>query len=183
VLLLRDVLGWSAAESAAVLGSSVASANSALQRARATLREHLPPSRSEWSPAGPSEAERSVLARFVDACERADTAALATLLREDAFFTMPPFPEVVRGRDAIVETWGPALAGPTALGEFRLVPVWANRQPAAVNYVRRPGDPEFRGIALDVLRVVDGSITAIVSFEHTAEFPVLDLCGLPAVIA
>jgi RNA polymerase sigma-70 factor (ECF subfamily) len=179
VLMLRDVLGWSAAESAAVLESSVASVNSALQRARATLREHLPPRRSEWSPAGPTEEERGVLQRFMDACERADMAGLATLMREDAVFSMPPQPEVIRGRDRIIETWAPALCGPTAFGEFRLVPVWTNRQPAAANYVRRPGDTVFRAVAVDVLRVEDGSIADIVTFEHTESFPVFDLLGLP----
>jgi RNA polymerase sigma-70 factor (ECF subfamily) len=179
VLLLRDVLGWSAAEGAAVLGTSVASVNSALQRARTTLREHLPQRRSEWSPAGPSEEERSVLHRFVDACERADVSALATLLREDAVFSMPPEPTVVRGRDGIVESWTPALVDPTVLGEFRIVPVWTNRQPAAANYLRRPGDTAFRAMAVDVLRVEDGLITDIVTFEHTASFPVFDLLDLP----
>ncbi|TQM45913.1 RNA polymerase subunit sigma-70 [Pseudonocardia cypriaca] len=180
VLMLRDVLGWSAAESAAVLESSVASVNSALQRARATLREHLPRRRSEWSPAGPSEEERSVLQRFMEACERADMTALAALLREDAVFSMPPHPDVTRGRDAIVELWAPALAGPSALGELLMVPVRVNRQPAAASYVRRPGEPVFRALALDVLRVEGGVITDVVSFEHTAAFPAFDLLGLPA---
>jgi RNA polymerase sigma-70 factor (ECF subfamily) len=180
VLMLRDVLGWSAAESAAVLEATVASVNSALQRARTTLREHLPQRRSEWSPAGPSEEERTVLHRFVDACERADMPGLTALLREDAVFSMPPQPEVVRGRDPILELWAPALVGPSALGAFVLVPVWMNRQPAAANYVRRPGDTVFRALAVDVLRVDDGLITDVLSFEHTATFPVFDLLGLPA---
>jgi RNA polymerase sigma-70 factor (ECF subfamily) len=180
VLMLRDVLGWSAAESAAVLEASVASVNSALQRARATLREHLPRQRSEWSPAGPTEEERSVLQRFMDACERADLPTLASLLREDAVFSMPPQPEVTRGRDPIVELWAPALAGPSGLGELLLVPVWMNRQPAAANYVRRPGDSAFHALAVDVLRVEDGLITDVLSFEHTETFPVFDLLGLPA---
>jgi RNA polymerase sigma-70 factor, ECF subfamily len=180
VLMLRDVLGWSAAESAAVLEASVASVNSALQRARATLREHLPRRRSEWSPGGPTEEERSVLQRFMDACERADMPALASLLREDAVFSMPPQPEVTRGRDPIVELWAPALAGPSGLGELLMVPVWMNRQPAAANYVRRPGDSAFHALAVDVLRVEDGLITDVLSFEHTETFPVFDLLGLPA---
>jgi RNA polymerase sigma-70 factor (ECF subfamily) len=179
VLMLRDVLGWSAAESAAVLEVSVASVNSALQRARATLREHLPRRRSEWSPPGPTEEERSVLQRFMDACERADVPALASLLRDDAVFSMPPAPDVTRGRDAIVEAWAPALAGPDAIGEFLVVPVWVNRQPAAASYTRRPGDPQFRALGLDVLRVEGGTITDIVAFEHTETFPVFDLLGLP----
>jgi RNA polymerase sigma-70 factor, ECF subfamily len=179
VLMLRDVLGWSATESAAVLEASVASVNSALQRSRATLREHLPRQRSEWSPAGPTEEERSVLQRFMAASERADMPALASLMREDAVFSMPPDPSVIRGRGMIIESWAPALSGSSEFGEFLLVPVWMNRQPAAANYVRRPGDTAFRGFAVDVLRVEDGLITDIVSFEHTAEFPVFDLLDLP----
>jgi len=181
VLMLRDVLGWSAAESAAVLEASVASVNSALQRARTTLREHLPRRRSEWAATSqPTDEERFVLQRFMEACERADMPALASLLREDAVFSMPPQPEVTRGRDAIVELWAPALAGPSGLGEFLMVPVWMNHQPAAANYVRRPGDQEFHALAVDVLRVEGGVVTDIVSFEHTETFPVFDLLGLPA---
>jgi RNA polymerase sigma-70 factor (ECF subfamily) len=179
VLMLRDVLGWSAAESADLLGWSVASANSALQRARATLREHLPRQRSEWSPEGPNDEERSVLQRFMDACERADLTALAALMREDAVFSMPPYPDVIRGRDAIVEQWAPALDGSSEFGKFMLVPVWLNRQPAAANYVCRPGTDEFRALAVDVLRVEGGVITEVLSFEHTDQFPIFDLLGLP----
>jgi RNA polymerase sigma-70 factor (ECF subfamily) len=106
--------------------------------------------------------------------------ALASLLREDAVFSMPPQPEVTRGRDPIVELWAPALAGPSGLGELLMVPVWMNRQPAAANYVRRPGDSAFHALAVDVLRVEDGLITDVLSFEHTETFPVFDLLGLPA---
>jgi RNA polymerase sigma-70 factor (ECF subfamily) len=60
------------------------------------------------------------------------------------------------------------------------VPVWLNRQPAAANYVRRPGDSEFRALAVDVLRVEDGVLAEVLSWEHTAAFPVFDLLGLPA---
>ncbi len=179
VLMLRDVLGWPAAESAAVLEASVASVNSALQRARATLREHLPRQRSEWSPPGPTDEERSVLQRFMEACERADLTVLADLMREDAVFSMPPEPDVTRGRDAIIEQWAPAMTGPTAFGKFLMVPVWLNRQPAAVAYTRRPGEPAFRAIGVDVLRVEGGVIAEILAWEHTAAFPVLDLLGLP----
>jgi RNA polymerase sigma-70 factor (ECF subfamily) len=93
VLILRDVLGWPAKQTAALLEGSVASVNSALQRARTTLRDHLPERRSEWAPsAEPTEEERAVLRRYMDAAERADLAAVDDLLAEDVRATMPPYP-------------------------------------------------------------------------------------------
>ena len=103
VLILRDVLGWSAKDTASLLEASVASVNSALQRARATLRDRLPERRTEWAPAsGPSDEERELLRRYVEAHERADVDALAELLREDARLTMPPHPTWYEGREAIL---------------------------------------------------------------------------------
>jgi RNA polymerase sigma-70 factor, ECF subfamily len=165
VLILRDVLGWPASETAELLEVSVASANSSLQRARATLRENLPPERANWAPTTePTEQERAVLQRFMDASERADMAELAALLREDALFTMPPNPEWYRGRDVLIEAWTPVMAGPQAWGEFRCVAVAANRLPALANYLRRTGETEFRAMSLDVLRVEDGLIAEITTF-------------------
>jgi RNA polymerase sigma-70 factor (ECF subfamily) len=105
--------------------------------------------------------------------------ALASLLREDAVFAMPPTPGVTRGRDAIVELWAPALAGPSALGEFLVAPVSVNRQPAAASYARKPGESAFRAVGLDVLRIEGGMIVDIVAFEHTTAFPIFDLLDLP----
>lgn len=90
-LILRDVLGWSAKETAALLGTSVASVKSALQRARPVMRAHLPERRLEWAPsAEPTPQERALVRRFMDAHERVDTAAFAELLSEDVRMTMPP---------------------------------------------------------------------------------------------
>jgi len=90
VLIARDVLGWSAKEAASLLDTSVASVNSALQRARATLRNHLPEPRLEWATASdPTEEERALLRRYLDAVVRTDADALAATLREDTGFTMP----------------------------------------------------------------------------------------------
>jgi RNA polymerase sigma-70 factor (ECF subfamily) len=84
VLILRDVLGWSAKECADLLTISVASANSALQRARPTMKKHLPGTRSEWAPsADPTEAERTLLRRYMTALDRSDVDAVAELLSED----------------------------------------------------------------------------------------------------
>ena len=99
VFILRDVLGWSSKETALLLKASVASVNSALQRARATLRDRLPERRTEWAPSsGPSEEERELLRRYVEAHERSDADALAELLREDARLVMPPHPGTRGGR-------------------------------------------------------------------------------------
>ena len=98
-LILRDVLGWSAKDTASLLEASVVSVNSALQRARATLRDRLGEPRTEWARSSePTEEERDLLRRYVDAHERADADALAELLRDDARLTMPPHPTWYAGR-------------------------------------------------------------------------------------
>jgi RNA polymerase sigma-70 factor (ECF subfamily) len=178
VLILRDVLGWPAKETASLLETSVSSVNSALQRARATLKERLPRRRLEWAAgADPSEEERALLQRYVDAHERADIAGLAALLRDDALLTMPPQPLWYRGRDVIASFLAQSIepASPDYIGHFRLVPTRANRQPAAANYLRRPGDSVYRALALDVLRVEEGKVVEIVAFPADL-FPAF---GLP----
>jgi hypothetical protein len=133
------VLDWSAAETADLLDMTVAAANSALQRARATLRERLPARPSEWSGSAPSEEERLLLEGFIDAHERADAAAAAALVREDIRITMPPHPWCFDGLAAIRPLLEQGLTEP---GEWRLVPTRANRQPTAASYLRAPGDTE-----------------------------------------
>ncbi|MBW0118146.1 sigma factor-like helix-turn-helix DNA-binding protein [Pseudonocardia abyssalis] len=174
VLLLRDVLGWRAAEAAQVLEVSVAAANSALQRARATMREHLPERRAEWT--APTEDERALLKRYIAKNEDPDVDALAALLAEHARQTMPPMPLVTEGRAAIVAAWTPVLVGPQAWGEWRCLPVEVNRQVALACYLRParemvllddvrvvPG-PHFEACALDVLRIEDGLVTEVTTF-------------------
>jgi RNA polymerase sigma-70 factor, ECF subfamily len=175
VLLLRDVVGWSARDTATHLELSVAAANSALQRARATLRDRLG-ERTEWSrPATTTDAERALLRRYVDAHERADAGALAALLREDARLTMPPHPTWYAGRAAIL-TASQGGFDP-AFGELRTVLTAANRQPAAAHYLRRPGESDHRPLALDVLRIEAGQVAEITSFVFPELFPAF---GLPA---
>jgi len=175
VLILRDVLDWSAAEAAAMLEMSVAAANSALQRARATLRRRLPGRPSEWSGSEPSQEERLLLEAFIDAHERADAAAAAALARDDIRVTMPPHPWCFEGLEAIRPMLEEGLTGP---GEWRLVPTWANRQPTAASYLKAAGDSEFRAFKLDVLRVEGGRIAEITTFGATL-FPAF---GLPATL-
>src|SRR6266511_5169641 len=122
-LILRDVLGWPAKQTAALLEGSVASVNSALQRARTTLREHLPERRLDWQRSAEStEREQAVLRRYMDAVERADLAAVANLLAEDVRATMPPYPMWHQGRPtvmaALAASWDPGLPG--YVGRFRM---------------------------------------------------------------
>ena len=144
VLLLRDSLGWSARETAGLVGASVASVNSSLQRARETLRNRLPERRADWpAPQAVTDLERVLLARYMEATERADAAGFTALLAEDARQTMPPAPFWLLGRDAIgaMARW---YFEREPLGEWRAVPIGANLQPAAAFYLRAPGAQEFR---------------------------------------
>jgi RNA polymerase sigma-70 factor (ECF subfamily) len=179
-LILRDVLGWSAKETAAILETTAAAVNSALQRARTTLRQQLPRRRDDWAANDPTEQERAILERFMDAFERADTAAVAELLREDARANMPPYPMWHDGRETIIAGIAMAFdsASPYFLGDWRAVPTGANLQPAAGFYVRPPGEAGFRAFTLDVLTIEDGRITALTAFAPDL-FPAF---GLPATL-
>jgi RNA polymerase sigma-70 factor (TIGR02960 family) len=176
-LLARDVLNLTAAETAEHLGISVAAANSALQRARAGLQQHLPSHRSEWTATEPDPAERDVLARFIEAHERNDAAGAIAAAATDLRVTMPPHPMCFDG----VASIGPLLErafGPDREGDWRLLSTRANRMPAAASYLRRFGDNEYRAFKLDVLRVAGGGILEITTFGH-ALFPHF---GLPEVV-
>jgi RNA polymerase sigma-70 factor (TIGR02960 family) len=162
VLILRDVLGWSAAETAEALEMSVPAANSALQRARATLAEQRAGRRLESSAAPTSAEEQELLRRFIDAHERADPEAAAALAREDIRVTMPPHPFCYDGLEAIQPLLHEGLIEP---GDWRLVPTRANRMPAGASYLRERGDTEFRALKLDVLRIEGGAIAEITTFD------------------
>jgi RNA polymerase sigma-70 factor (ECF subfamily) len=166
-LLLRDVLGWSARETADLLELSVAAVNSALQRARATVRKELPPRRPAWSSAvDAADAERELLRRYVDAAERPDVSLLVSLIREDAVFRMPPDPDVgvVTGRDAILRMFVDAGFGTEEFGRLRCVTTRANGLPAVAAYLRRAGDRAWSALAMDVLRIEEGAIAEILTF-------------------
>ncbi|MEV6290139.1 RNA polymerase subunit sigma-70 [Streptomyces sp. NPDC051896] len=167
-LVLRDLLGLTAAETAQALDTSVASVNSALQRARPALREHLPASRTDWTATPPTDAERAALQRYMTAAERLDFDAMAELLAEDVTLTMPPNPFWFTGREALLAFLRPSLdpASPVFLGHWRHLPARANGQLAAGGYVRRPGTNVYRAQVLDVLRFDGaGRIAEITSFE------------------
>lgn len=164
-LIVRDVLGWSAKETAELLDASVPAVNSALQRARATLRRHMPERRlDEAAGADPTAHERELVRRYMEASERDDLDGLAATIGEDARFTMPPEPGVWTGRDAMIAAWREGGFGSAELGRIRCLATTANRQPAVANYVRKPGAPDFRPMALDVLRIEGGLIADITAF-------------------
>ncbi|MEV6825705.1 RNA polymerase subunit sigma-70 [Amycolatopsis sp. NPDC051102] len=166
-LILRDVLGWSAKETASLLETSVASANSALQRARATLRERLPARRAEWTAGDPTAEETALLKRFIAAYQDGDPAAVARLLRADAQAIMPPYPLWFGNRASIIHALSLSMdpASPHCIGRFRMRPVRANRQPAVAGYLRRPGEREYRWFGVTLLTIEDGLITAMAAFE------------------
>jgi RNA polymerase sigma-70 factor (ECF subfamily) len=162
-------------DTASLLEASVGSVNSALQRARATLRDHLPERRTEWAPSsGPSEEERELLRRYVEAHERADADALAELLREDARLVMPPHPTWYAGREAILIAMRQGFD--PDFGQLRTLVAGANMQPAAAHYLRRPGESGYRPLALDGLLLEGGSVAEITSFVSPELFPAF---GLP----
>jgi RNA polymerase sigma-70 factor (TIGR02960 family) len=176
-LILRDVLGCSAKETADVLETSVPAINSALQRAHRAMRSHLPEQRTEWaSGVDATAAERELLQRYMEHSETPDPYAMKRLLSDDVRFSMPPLPGVWTGRDNVVEAWVEGGFGTEAFGSMRCLLTRANRRPAVANYVRRPGDDGYSALALDVLRLVDGEIAEIVTFDGA----VFGWFGLPA---
>lgn len=179
VLLAREVLGLPAADTARLLDTSVAAANSALQRARDTMRRQLPSHRSDWSAREPSADERRLVAAFVDAHERCDPAAAIAAAATDIRVTMPPHAQVYDGLDAVSALIERGL-GPERVGDWRLLPVALNRMPATVSYLRRPGDSLFRSFKVDVLRIEGDRIAEIITLGPAA---LIGPLGLPATLA
>jgi RNA polymerase sigma-70 factor (ECF subfamily) len=175
-LISRDVLGWSAAQTADLLQTSVAAANSALQRARSTMAGHLPASRADWQAGRPGPQEQALLEKFIDAHERGDAEAAAAIAATDIRVTMPPYPMRITGIENMRALLHRAFVTDRD-GDWRLVPTAANRMPAAASYLRRPGDTEFRAFKLDVLSIRDDAIAEITTFGYS-RFPHF---GLPAI--
>jgi RNA polymerase sigma-70 factor (TIGR02960 family) len=173
VLILRDVLGWPAKEVAKLLGDSVNSVNSALQRARAGMREHLPAERQNWTGGDEDAGTRELVRRFTDASVATDIDRLAALLRDDVCCSMPPTPGLHVGRDAVVKDW--VESGFVGMKYLRTVLTSVNRQPAVAFYLGREREGVYRPLTIDVLRVTGGAISEIVIF-HADQFPRL---GLP----
>jgi RNA polymerase sigma-70 factor (TIGR02960 family) len=168
VLILREVLGFSAAEVAGILDTSPAAVNSALQRARRAVDERVPhPSQqAELDALGP-DGRRELVDAFVAAWERADVAALLELLADDARFTMPPLPAWFSGRADI----GRFLAGRMFATPWRLVPISANGQLAFACYQSQEGDQDagrFRLGAINVVGLRGGQVAELTGFIDPA---------------
>ncbi|MCO4698922.1 RNA polymerase subunit sigma-70 [Streptomyces sp. RO-S4] len=173
VLILRDVLGWPARNVAELLGDSVNSVNSALQRARAGMREHLPAERQDWTGGEEDATMRELVRRYTEASVATDVKALASMLRDDVRFSMPPTPGLYVGRDAVVTFMTEScFEGMTGM---RAVPTSVNRQPALAFYLWQPSESAYLPLTIDVLRVTGGTVTEITTF-HNDQFPRL---GLP----
>ena len=164
ILIFRDVLGWTAPEVAELLESTVASVNSALQRARATIEQQVSlPSRVAADPG-----ERELLHRYVDAFEHDDVDALVSLLREDALMRMPPQRSLTGATE--IARFLREVAGGGELTALKLTPTWANGRPAVAIHRRSAA----RGLiphGISVLEIEDGQIVRIDSFIDAALLP------------
>jgi hypothetical protein len=172
-LVLRDVLGFSAGESASILDTTEASVKGALQRARAALAQRpIDPSRA---PAPDSPQERELVGRFAEAFARGDTEAVVALLTDDAWVTMPPYPFEYQGKEAIT----PFLEDRARLrgAPLRLLPTRANGQPAFGTYFDDPHAPIARPFSFLVLTLEGDQISAITAFTHDTS--VFARFGLP----
>jgi RNA polymerase sigma-70 factor (TIGR02960 family) len=160
-LLLRDVLGFSARETAETLETSVASVNSALQRARAKLERERPArSQQETLRALGDERSRALVARFVDAWNRTDVPAIVAMLSEDATFSMPPLPTWFRGRDDIAAF----MTGRIFRSTWRFEVTTAGGQPAMLGRRRDPGSGRYELRALTVFTFEGERIAAMTAF-------------------
>ncbi|MFJ9372162.1 sigma-70 family RNA polymerase sigma factor [Streptomyces sp. NPDC101455] len=173
VLILREVLAWRANEVAELLDTSVASVNSALQRARATLAERDDKAADAAVSDPLDEEQRKLLERYVAAFEGYDMAALTALLHEDAIMTMPPFDLWLTGHDDItgfMTTIGSACEG------SRLIPVQVNGLPGFAQYKPDPEAGGYAPWAVQILEISDGGLTGFHFFLDTKRwFPLFDL--------
>jgi RNA polymerase sigma-70 factor (ECF subfamily) len=175
VLLLRDVLGWTAAETAVLLDASVPSVNSALQRARATLGKRLPNDRAPGK-APPDDRQRVLLERYVQTWESADLDGFVALLREDAILSMPPHPQWYLGPAAIRRflSYAWSAGGP---GGRRFLPTAANGQPAFALYAHGRTATDFPAHSIWLPTLRGDAIAGLTGFIDARLFARF---GLPA---
>jgi RNA polymerase sigma-70 factor (ECF subfamily) len=174
VLIVRDVLGWTAAETAELLEISVASANSLLQRARATLQQRAPADRDGWRRREVSADDEALLKAYCEAHHASDIGGVLSLLADDVRISMPPDAPLA-GVDEVASIYR-HLFGPDGPGEWHLVATRANGRPTAACYLRKPGEDVFRATTVDVLTVEDGKVVEVNCFMDGDVFPAF---GLP----
>jgi RNA polymerase sigma-70 factor (TIGR02960 family) len=175
VFIARDIVGLSVGEAALLLDTTVEAVNSLVQRARITIRANeVSPSTS--GSRRPTASDRQLMDRYITAHERGDVDAIVALLAPDVVMTMPPEPAAV-GIDSVAATFRSLLAS-NGLGDWLLVPIFANRQPAAANYLRAPGARQHRANSIDVFRIEGGRVVGIHCFLRESLF---DRFGLPLV--
>jgi len=174
-LLLCDVLGWSALETAQLLGGTTASVNSALQRARATLGKRYPQGRP-LQRSQPNPEEGRLLERYVRAWRAANLDGFIELLREDATYHMPPWHDWYRGRPAIHDFFKTVWGNFTG---YRAVATRANGQPAVAIYARRRQDPEWRAQSLHVIEPAQGAIASLTVYVGPLGAGLFAAFGLP----
>jgi RNA polymerase sigma-70 factor, ECF subfamily len=173
VLILRDALDWSTNETALVLEMSVAAVNSALQRARATVKKQLPKARLEWATAAEAQHdERSLLRTYLEAWERHDSSRLVALLRDDVRLAMPPHPTWYDGRQAVAAFLSEVAFRPDQ-ESHRFVPTGANRQPAFAVY--RGDGADARPFGINVVGIESGLVTDMHFFLYPELFPAFGL--------
>jgi len=167
-LVLRDVLGFSAKESAETLDTTVASVNGALARARTSVEARLPDRSQQATLRALGDRRLAEIAdRFADAFERGEVEQILALLTEDAVFSMPPYPDWCRGREAVGESWLMPSREPAGL---RYARTSANGQLALGTYALDEGSGEYRPIALDVLALRGDLISEVIAFRDTDAF-------------
>lgn len=176
VLVLREVLRFSARETAELLDVTVAAVNSALQRARGTLSGYQDAQDPNVPTAPPTRGEQELVATYMRAHEEGDPGAIIAVLRADARLSISPTGLSWDGRDQITPSF---LEGMGALGSWRCVPTRANGQPAVANYLRAWGEEEYRAFTLVVLGIGHGQLTEMATFAEPALFAAF---GLPATL-
>ena len=173
--MLRDVLGFRAAEAAGILGCSLDAVNSALKRARAAVAGHLPSAGRARAPLPGSARERDVVGRFADAFERGDVDAITALLTDDVWLTMPPLPLEYQGR-ATAAQFLSVVSFRCGQRQYRLIATRANGQPAFGCYVRDARAPISHAHGLIVLTLSGDGISVVTRFMDNS---VLPRFGLP----
>ena len=176
-LLLCDVLGWSAAETASLLGGSPTSINSVLQRTRATLSERYPEGRPQGA-AAPDQSQSTLLERYVRAWEGSDLEGFVSLLKEEATYAMPPYRQWYRGRESIRTFFSKVWK---SYGGFRLTATGANGQPAFGLYSCKPGEATFRAHSIQILEIRGDAIAALTMYMKPLGPPLFADFGLPLI--